>query len=79
MFRGPLVSADWDPGEESLEVRLFTEDDLPWETLAFAVMRETLERYFQDRAAGGFRLHTGAITPPAQAILSPVDPREHSS
>ena len=79
MFRGPLVSADWDPGEESLEVRLFTEDDLPWEALAFAVMRETLERYFRDRAAGGFRLHTGAITPPAQASLSPVDRREHPS
>jgi len=76
MFRGPLASTDWHPGEESLEVRLFAEADLPWEALAFAVMRETLERYFQDRSAGGFRLHTGTITPPAQTVLSPMTRKE---
>lgn len=79
MFRGPLASTGWDPGEESLEVRLFAEDDLPWEALAFSVMRETLERYFRDRAAGGFRLHTGTITPPARAVLSPMARKERPS
>jgi hypothetical protein len=34
--------------------------------LAFAVIRETLERYFSDRSAGCFRLHTGTIVPPPQ-------------
>jgi len=68
MFRGPLASTEWRPGQESLDVRLFAEEDLPWEELAFVVIRETLECYFRDRSRGGFRLHTGTITPPAQAI-----------
>ena len=68
MFRGPMASTDWHPGEESLEVRLFAQDDLPWEELAFAVIRETLECYFRDREQGGFRLHTGTIATPARPI-----------
>jgi len=68
MFRGPLRTADCQPGEESLEVRLFREDAIPWDELAFVVIRETLERYFSDRAEGRFRLHTGTIFPPPEAI-----------
>ena len=68
MFRGALASTDWRPGQESLEVRLFAEKDLPWEELAFVVIRETLECYCRDRSRGGLRLHTGTIAPPAPAI-----------
>mgnify|MGYP001826432028 CR=1 FL=1 len=68
MFRGPLRTADCHPGEESLEVRLFREDAIPWDELAFVVVRETLERYFSDRTEGRFRLHTGTIVPPPDAI-----------
>jgi len=68
MFRGPLKSSDWSPGKESLEVRLFAEEDIPWAELAFAVIRETLEHYCRDRSQGKFRLHTGAIAPPDRII-----------
>jgi ADP-ribose pyrophosphatase YjhB (NUDIX family) len=68
MYRGTLESTDWDPGEESLEVRLFAEEDIPWEELAFVVIRETLECYCRDRSRGRFRLHTGTIAPPDQII-----------
>ena len=64
MFRGPLASTDCHPGEESLEVRLFAQADIPWNDLAFAVVRETLECYFRDRNRGQFQLHTGTIVPP---------------
>ena len=40
----------------------------PWDELAFVVVRETLERYFSDRTEGRFRLHTGTIVPPPDAI-----------
>lgn len=64
MFRGPLASPACRPGRESAECRLFAENEIPWEGLAFAVMQETLQRYFEDRPGGRFRLHTGSITPP---------------
>lgn len=42
---------------ESLEVALFNEETIPWEQLAFRIMRRTLEHYFADRKAGVFPLH----------------------
>jgi ADP-ribose pyrophosphatase YjhB (NUDIX family) len=37
------------PGEESLEVQLFHEPDIPWSELAFPTVGRTLECYFADR------------------------------
>ena len=42
-YRARLLDLDFSPGEESLEVRLFTWDDLPWDELAFRTVRLTLE------------------------------------
>jgi ADP-ribose pyrophosphatase YjhB (NUDIX family) len=39
-------------GEESLEVALFNEADIPWNELAFPTVKQTLEWFFTDRAAG---------------------------
>lgn len=61
LFRGRLLDLDFHPGEESLEVRLFTESEIPWDALAFAVVKETLELYFRDRAAGREGLRIGDI------------------
>jgi ADP-ribose pyrophosphatase YjhB (NUDIX family) len=71
MFRGPLAHNTLQPGEESLEVRLYAEKDIPWNDLAFAVIRETLDRYFSDRSKDCFRLHTGTIVPPKQSLHRP--------
>lgn len=49
LFRGELANLDFGPGPESLEVELFTEQDIPWDELAFPVMRQTLRHYFADR------------------------------
>ncbi|HCX66401.1 MAG: NUDIX hydrolase [Parvibaculum sp.] len=35
MYRAELPTPDFSPGEESLEVGLFSWDDIPWEELAF--------------------------------------------
>lgn len=70
MFRGPLAHNTPCPGDESLEVRLFRETDIPWDDLAFAVIHETLVRYFSDRSRERFHLHTGTIVPPADALHS---------
>jgi ADP-ribose pyrophosphatase YjhB (NUDIX family) len=61
LFLARLTSLDFGVGEESLDVRLFTESEIPWDELAFPVMRRTLELYFEDLKAGRFRCHSGDI------------------
>ena len=39
-------------GEESLAVGLFEEHEVPWNELAFPVMKKSLELYFEDRRRG---------------------------
>ena len=63
-FRARLVDLDFSPGEESLEVRLFAESEIPWDELAFASVTRTLEHYFADRKAGRFVARAGDIRPP---------------
>lgn len=60
-FRAALIGPDLDPGPESLEARLFGEDEIPWEALAFRTVSQTLRWFFQDRRAGLYRLHTETI------------------
>jgi ADP-ribose pyrophosphatase YjhB (NUDIX family) len=56
-----LLDIDLDPGEESLEVQLFDESDIPWDEIAFPTVGQTLRFFFADRAAGTYTLHTGDI------------------
>lgn len=61
LFRAQLLDLDFHPGAESLEVRLFAESGIPWDELAFPVVKETLGLYFRDRAAGREGLRVGDI------------------
>ncbi len=56
-----LLSERFDPGHETIEARMFTEAEIPWEEIAFRTVRETLLRYFEDRRKGQFGVHTGDI------------------
>jgi hypothetical protein len=56
MFNGSLLSDDIAPGSESLEVGLFTREQIPWQEIAFPVMRHSLELYFKFGANSG-RVH----------------------
>ena len=57
-----LLHDRFDPGHESLEARLFTGHDLPWDELAFTTVRETLKCFFADRRLGQFGVHDVDIT-----------------
>jgi ADP-ribose pyrophosphatase YjhB (NUDIX family) len=57
-YRARLLSTRFDPGVETIEARLFTEDEIPWDEIAFRTVKETLEHYFADRRAGHFGFHT---------------------
>jgi len=61
MFRAKLVDLDFGPGPESLEVRLFEEHEVPWETLAFRTIGRTLRNYFLDRRQGAFPLRVSSL------------------
>ena len=65
LFRGRLLDQDYGPGHETLEVRLFREREVPWQELAFASIAHTLQRYFEDRNEGRYRLHTATLRRPA--------------
>ncbi len=60
-FRAELLDLDFKPGWESTDVRLFEEHEIPWEELAFPVIRDTLQHYFRDRSGGHFPVHVGDI------------------
>ena len=47
IYRAHLESPDFAPGEESLETQLFSENEIPWDQLAFPVVRASLTRYFE--------------------------------
>lgn len=49
IFKGDIVGDCFSPGSESLETALFDEEDIPWSEMAFQVMTQTLECYFEDR------------------------------
>ncbi|AOK52657.1 NUDIX domain-containing protein [Burkholderia stagnalis] len=56
-----LVDPAFEAGEESLEVKLFDEADIPWDDIAFPTVSQTLRFFFADRAAGDYGVHTGDI------------------
>jgi hypothetical protein len=62
MFRARLMDRNFRPGSESLEVRLFSEAEIPWDEIAFRVVAETLIQFFKDRQTGLFPFYIGNIS-----------------
>lgn len=60
-YRARMLDTHLAPGPETIEARLFREDEIPWEQIAFRTVRRTLEHYFEDRRNGRFALHEGHI------------------
>lgn len=65
-FIAEMAGPDSVCGSESLEVRLFSESEIPWESIAFPAISDTLRRFFQDRSKGkikrrSFRVHITEI------------------
>lgn len=56
-YRARLLSDQFHPGHETIEARLFTEAEIPWDELAFRTVKETLSCYFADRRNGIYNIH----------------------
>ncbi|MCU0972599.1 MAG: NUDIX hydrolase [Burkholderiales bacterium] len=63
LFRARLLDLDFSAGHETLEARLFSEPEIPWDELAFATVRNTLRHYFNDMQRGTFQFHMGTVEP----------------
>lgn len=61
-YLATLLSPHFNPGHETIEARLFSESEIPWDDIAFRTVKETLKRYFDDRRSGVFTIHTTDIT-----------------
>lgn len=73
LFRAKLPEPVFAAGEESLDVQLFDEADIPWKQLAFPVMHQTLKHYFEDRRKGKFETHIGSVSVTGQGPRRQVD------
>lgn len=64
IYRARLLDLDFSAGVETLELRLFSEDEIPWDDIAFRTIQLTLRHYFADRRAGRFLFHDETISLP---------------
>lgn len=56
LYLAELPQPEFGPGDESLEVALFREEEIPWDELAFQTIRNALRFYFEDRRNNRFPL-----------------------
>lgn len=61
MFRGTLKTADCAPGPESLDVRLFDWDDIPWPEIAFPTVYWALRHWKESLARSGFAPYSNPV------------------
>lgn len=61
IFRGTMHTPEFGVGQESLEVRLVKQQEIPWTDLAFQVIHEVLKRYYEDSNRGQFEVHVGTV------------------
>lgn len=67
-YRATLLDLAYEAGTESLEVQLFTEQEIPWDEIAFPTVSHTLKFFFEDmtriKQGGSYTLHTHDVFKP---------------
>ncbi len=61
MYRAELLDLNFSAGIESQEVKLFSEDEIPWQQLAFKTIEQTLRYYFEDRKKNNYPVYNHII------------------
>lgn len=62
VHRGRMKSTHHGATPESSITRLMTEDEIPWEAIAFPTVWHSLKFFYADRAAGRTKIHTLDLT-----------------
>ena len=60
-YRCELDQGEFGVGPESLETALYTQDEIPWDEIAFPVVYEALREYFSDVDQGHFPVRVSAV------------------
>jgi ADP-ribose/FAD diphosphatase len=60
LYRAELIDERFAPGVESLEAKLVQPRDIPWDEIAFPVVRCALELLLEDLSAGRYHSHHAA-------------------
>ncbi|OOY35645.1 NUDIX hydrolase [Solemya velum gill symbiont] len=79
LFRGRFKSPEFSPGPESLDVKLVSEDEIPWDEMAFPGIEETLRLYLEDRKTGNFGPHLGEMRAVVDADGTHIETRMNST
>jgi ADP-ribose pyrophosphatase YjhB (NUDIX family) len=56
-FRGKLATPEFAAGDESLDVRLYAPEEIPWDEIAFSSGHIALKQFLEQRAAGVESVH----------------------
>jgi len=64
LFLGDLKGPNFSPGDESLEVKLFSEEGIPWKELAFTSSAECIKKYFENVKNNSEKVHLGQYIHP---------------
>ena len=60
-YRCEVLDGHFGAGSESLESKLYSEADIPWDELAFPVVIEMLREFFEDRKTQEFPVRNSTI------------------
>jgi ADP-ribose pyrophosphatase YjhB (NUDIX family) len=63
-YRCGIENDEFGIGPESLESALFSEDEIPWDELAFPTVRELLREFLEDRKTGQYPVRNTVIEYP---------------
>ena len=63
-YRCSIENDEFGVGPESLESALFTEQEIPWDELAFPTVRELLTEFLEDRKSGHYPIRNTVIEYP---------------
>ena len=61
-YRCGIENGAYGIGPESLESQLFSEDEIPWNDLAFPVVHELLQEFFDDRRSENYPVRHSVIS-----------------
>ena len=74
IYRARMLGERYHPTNESSEVRLMREDEIPWTQIAFPTIWHSLKFFFEDRSKSRREIHTLELTykpkPPQLAEVS---------
>ncbi|MGB0378909.1 MAG: NUDIX hydrolase [Luminiphilus sp.] len=63
-YRCGIENGEYGVGPESLDSKLYSPDEIPWDQLAFPVVKELLEEFLSDTRVGNYPIRQSVIRHP---------------